>query len=265
MRTRGLASVAVALAFLAIACSSARRSVAVSASTNAATTTETGGVDVGNGVVVERIRIAVRSLELEGGSCQGGTPCSGGCKEEGEDGEKACVAAAGSGTSSSSSCTGECEGEGDEGEKTCGDDREVKAGPFLIDLSGDALSTRTHVLDWAVPAGTWCELELVLAPVVPADAASDPKLADLSGKTVVVDGTVNGQPFTLGLAFAVEQERGVKLVVASDGTTQEITVDFDVATWFKAPDGTGLDPTKPESEAQIARNVRASLRAVCDD
>jgi hypothetical protein len=228
----------------------------------------TNAIAAGNGILITRIRALVVRAELEGSpacpvpampTAPVTMPVQGGARGPLLDGH----GSGGSGGMDGGS------GDQDDGASDDGDDQEceVEAGPFLVDLSGDALNGGvTFMVDLAAPAGTYEELKFRLGPVSASQAGSDAGLLDMAdaNASVLVNGTVDGTPFTFSTAATLAQKREGKLLV--DPTSgANVTLDFDASGWFKAADGSRLDPTSPATQEAILANIRASLRLVADD
>jgi hypothetical protein len=241
-----------ALVLAGTACSAKSGKVSVSAqSATAADTTTTpttpGTLDLGNGIVVSRVRVTVQRIALEG--AQGATPDAGTGGSDDPAGHSL-VAVADHG------------GGDDQGDD---DTDEVKVGPFLVDLTGDKLTTGiSQVFDSDVPAGTYREIKVVIAPVATSDAGSDTGLADMSGESVIVDGTVDGTAFSFQSTIHVAQKQESTIVVTSDGSSSNVTLTVDPRTWFVASDGSRLDPSAAALKSQIEDNIRRSVKAFCD-
>ncbi len=124
MNSKPLVTALAALMLAGTACSGSSGKVSVSAqSATAADTTTTptsGSLDLGNGIVVNRVRVAVQRIALEGSSAA--TPDAGSDDPAGHTLVADHGGADGGG------------GEDDD------DADEVKVGPFLIDLTGDKLT-----------------------------------------------------------------------------------------------------------------------------
>ncbi len=140
MNSKPLVTALAALMLAGTACSGSSGKVSVSAqSATAADTTTTptsGSLDLGNGIVVNRVRVAVQRIALEGSSAA--TPDAGSDDPAGHTLVADHGGADGGG------------GEDDD------DADEVKVGPFLIDLTGDKLTAGINqVFDADVPAGTY--------------------------------------------------------------------------------------------------------------
>lgn len=220
-----------------------------------------GSLDLGDGIAVSRVRLALREIGLEaaasaGGSAGSSTEVEASSRRSG--GEDRAGESGGSGGGSGGG------GDGSGGE--AGDDPgEVKVGPFLVDLEGGALSggALAQVFDADVPAGTYRELRIVVAPVEPAGATRD--LADLNGSSVVIDGTIDGAPFTFVSRLTSAQKRESTLTVSAAGASNNVTLTIAPAGWFKAQDGARLDPTVDGNRSAIEGNLRASIDAFADD
>jgi hypothetical protein len=229
---RFIAVLASALAF--VGCHSGKSSGTLGVSAHADGNAGAASVDVGGGVSVDRVRVLVRELKLEGGMEGGGMPMM-----AADDGG----------------------GEGD---------GEVEIGPLVADVSGDALSASvTRVFDADVPDGTYDELKITVAPVT--GAAAGTPLAAMGTSSIVVDGTrtpqgaTAGTPFSFATSLQASQKLETKLVVDHAGKTSNVTLVLDVKRWFTAGDGSPLDPTVDANRAAIEASILSSLRVERDD
>lgn len=152
------------------------------------------------------------------------------------------------------------------GEAEC---QELKLGPVLVDLpvSGELVST----MNVAVPAGSYTEVEFEVHH--PEDGDEDDDTADrgflalhpdFRGVSVRVEGTYNGQPFVYTLSSDAELELDFAPPLVVDAAASNITVNVDVARWFRSSTGAVLAPTV-ENKSLIAENVKASFEAYEDD
>jgi hypothetical protein len=217
-----------------------------------------GAVAVGGGFIVDRVRVAVREVELSGGACEApGTT-------------RPAPMPAGSGMVLASHDGGSGDGHGMGGGDDSGEDHgdcKVEVGPFLVDLTGDQLAGAVHrAFDASVPAGTYDELEIKVCPV----AATVAGFADMNGAAVVIDGSAPAAqsggaaaPFHLELDLCAELERETSLTVGA--SSSNVTLTIDPMKWFSAADGRILDPGSAADRAAIAANVRASIDAFDDD
>ena len=255
-------SVRKILPFLAAAvlASCSQRSTALKVSARGASApaaVAAGSLVVNDQISIDRVRIAVRQLTLEDGTC---APPSG-------------MASAGMSSGSGATSSGGSSASGDEDAEDDADECEVATGPFVADLAGDQLAGGLQpVFQTQVPAGTYRELEVEIAPL--ADTVTG--AGDLGGSSVVVNGSFTHQvttggttttvtdPFVISVTARVEIERETQITVAADGTVPNVTLTIDWAKWFT--DGTrALDPTNPADAATIAANIARSLDAFEDD
>ncbi|HEY2030731.1 MAG TPA: hypothetical protein VGH20_16150 [Myxococcales bacterium] len=144
-------------------------------------------------------------------------------------------------------------------ESTAGEQAEVNAGPFLVDLPAATLGqSLQQVFDATVPAGTYRELDLDIAPSTSAAVGS------LAGQnaSIVVDGTFNGAPFTFVTAINIEIKKEGSFTVGSG--TSNVTLALDPTVWFGTA-AAPLDPNVATNRAAIEARIRASLTAFRDD
>jgi hypothetical protein len=136
-------------------------------------------------------------------------------------------------------------------------------GPLLIDVSGNSLSGALLQLATAnVPAGTYDKLKIQVHRVQsPAPALFDDLVKQ--DASVLLEGEIDGKAFTFasGLEAEVEHEGSFTLGDAASN----ITLDLDASQWFKAADGSRLDPRDASARSAIEGNIRASFRAFEDD
>ncbi len=241
--------VAPALA-LAAACSGSKSQANLSLSAQAAAPGTTSGtstsLDLGNGISLDRVRVVIRKLKLEGTVAQDG----------------ATSAAPGRRMESDGGADGETEME-----KEQDDSSEPVLGPFLIDLSGAMLSSGVQqLLDGLVPPGAFRELKLVVGPVSAEQAGADSKLAEMAARnaSIVVDGTIDGKAFSFvsGLVAEVDEEGDL---VVDDAKSNNITVSIIVENWFGGTGSARLDPTDAANQSAIEANIKASIEAFEDD
>jgi len=140
---------------------------------------------------------------------------------------------------------------------------EIAEGPLLLDVNGPALGGALVDLVTAnVPPGTYDELKLDIHALQSAPSAAFDDLVR-RGASVLIEGTVDGQPFTFasGLEAEIEHEGRFDLGSAS----ANITLNIDGSTWFKAADGSRLNPLDAGARDAIVANIRASFSAFEDD
>ncbi|HEY6005104.1 MAG TPA: hypothetical protein VIV57_19655 [Anaeromyxobacter sp.] len=223
-------TVILASVLAALACNSKGTGKLGVSARGAAGTPTVASVDVGGGISVDRVRVLVQKLELEG-EAEAAVPMMTAASHD--DG-----------------------GDDDEGE--------AEIGPLVVDVSGPALTGKvTHVFDADVPEGVFGELEIRIAPVTGAMAGTP--VADMGASSIIVEGTLAGTPFTFATSIIAKQELETRLVVDHAGPSANVTLVLEVKSWFTAADGTPLDPTVDANRAAIEANMLANLRFERDD
>ena len=199
-------------------------------------------VVLANGIEVERVRLVVRKLELEGAGRSGDDDDSDGGSDGGLD---------------------DSDGGSDD---SSGRDGEFETGPFLIDLSGAGLEGQLVALPQvSVPAGSYDEIEYKIGVPSASRAGGDSALLDMAQRqaSVIVDGKIDGEPFSFVSGISVEQEREVRFEVGGAGN-ESVTINLDLTRWFVGEGGTRLDPRAPESRSRIENNLHDSIDAFDD-
>ena len=153
-----------------------------------------------------------------------------------------------------------------------GDDdcAEIEIGPMLVDLPlGTAGAART--LSAIVPPGTYDEVEFEIhKPESSDDAAFLAANPDFAGVSIRVEGSYNGTPFVYLSHLDVEMEFDLvpPLVIGESGAA-DLTLFVDLGTWFRAGDGSLVDPASANTgggnEGLVNENVKNSLEAFEDD
>lgn len=143
-----------------------------------------------------------------------------------------------------------------------GGDSEVKVGPFLTDFSGAALDggSLSRLFDAAVPQGTYKRIKFKVHKVEDADA-STAALTEVKGKSVLVDGTIDGAAFSWSSSLDEEQERKATFVI---GGGDNLTFNFNPTGWF-TKGGARLDPRVAQNQSDIEKNIKDSLDCYDDD
>ncbi len=267
MSARKLAVVVIgAIALVAGGCkSNGNLSVSAKAAGNDGGSTS-GSVDLGQGILVSRVRIVVEKVALEG-TLAAATP------DSGMPDESSMMLVAGR-RSAADDRGGDGEG-GDGNEES-----EVKVGPFLVDLTGDQMKGGiTQVFDGDVPAGTFNEIRITVAPVAAADAGANAGIVAMKGASVIIDGTITEgttdggatdagavvTPFSFVSSLHATQKHETDMIVTVNGTTKNVTLTIDPTGWFKAEDGSRLDPTLTANREAIEENIKASIKAFEDE
>ena len=139
----------------------------------------------------------------------------------------------------------------------------ISEGPLLLDVNGPALGGALVELVTAnVPPGTYDELKLEIHAVESAPSGVFDDLAR-RGASVLVEGKVDGQPFTFATRLEAELEHEGRFEIG--GAAANITLSLDASQWFKAADGSRLNPLDPAARDAIVANIRGSFSAFEDD
>ena len=241
---------AAALALLGAACGKGSRSrgnLSVSVRSGATAPTMGGSLDLGGGILVNEIRLAVVKVALASGQDAG---------DASDSNASAGVRALDEGGGGGGGGDGGGEGESDE----------VRVGPCLIDLTGSQLTAGNDAVSPVcaadVPAGTYQELEVDVGPVAAGAAAGVVGLPAMNGRSVIVDGTFDGAAFSFQSTLDVRQKTEAVITV---GGSNNVTISLDPTGWFAAPGGGILDPTTATNRSAIEGNIRASIRSFEDD
>jgi hypothetical protein len=194
-----------------------------------------------NTLVITQIEMVVKELELEGADVED-------CNAEAEAGDDA---------------EGDDENEADDG---C---EEVEVEAFLLDLPLDAGAA--PVITIPATAGTYDEFDFeVHAPDATEDNAFLLAHPDFAGVSIRVQGTWNGAPFVYVTDLEAEQEAELDPpIVVAEGGMASVTLLIDIATWFRAGNGSLIDPASAgagqPNEALVEQNIAASFEAFEDD
>ncbi|MEQ9568812.1 MAG: hypothetical protein RLN75_01370 [Longimicrobiales bacterium] len=134
--------------------------------------------------------------------------------------------------------------------------------PFLLDVPvGGGVRS---LLAAAVAPGRYDGVRIGLHAPDPDDPADQAFLAahpDLAGASVRVEGSWNGEPFTW--TRALDEVRVVALEPPLDvwARTANVTLLLDVGSWFRAADGSLIDPATAMGDAPMAAVVESRIRA----
>jgi hypothetical protein len=139
----------------------------------------------------------------------------------------------------------------------------IAEGPLLLDASGDKLAgALLELVTSNVPAGTYDELKIDIHRLESAPASAFDDLVQ-RGVSMLLQGTIDGQGFTLASALEAELEHEGRFEVGAN--VSNITLNVDASKWFLAADGSRLDPRDAANRAAIEANIRSSFRAFEDD
>jgi hypothetical protein len=147
---------------------------------------------------------------------------------------------------------------------------EVELGPVLFDVP-IATAGAQHTVSVNIDGGTFEKVQFQIhKPEGSADAAFLTANPGFAGVSIRVQGTWNGAAFTFTSDLTAVQgiELSPPLVVSQTGTT-DLTLFFDLSSWFKTSGGLLIDPASAASgqpnEATVLANIRGSLRAFRDN
>lgn len=142
---------------------------------------------------------------------------------------------------------------------------EFEAAPRVFPLPMDG--TTEAVLSISdVPEGLYDELEIEVHKVSndPGDAgilATRPDLADVS---IRVEGDVGGTPFVFTTEVEEEFEFALSPPIDPSAGPVNVTLAVDVESWFRANDGSILDPSDEANRSEIENNIQQSFEAFED-
>jgi hypothetical protein len=145
---------------------------------------------------------------------------------------------------------------------------ELRTAPLLIDLLQLDLESGTpREVDLAdVHAGTYRELKFKIHKPALSDTgvSIDNGLFWMASEnaSVIVDGTIDGRPFTFKSAVDAQQE--LEGTFALGDGSHYLTLNFDPSGWFGGQVPARLDPVEANRE-QIEKNIRESFEAFQDD
>jgi hypothetical protein len=196
----------------------AQLSLSARAGSTSAVAAAPTALTLSNGIVIDRVRVAIREVELEHASA---TP------DDATDLE------------------------------------EFEAGPFVLDLSSAQLNgTVQQLMVKDVPAGTYREVKFKVHPPSTSDSTNQAVLdmarAQPGGASIIVEGQIDGSPFTfLSAVDAQEQYQGT--FTFSSGA-QNLTVNLDPSSWFGGTGTARLDPRNQSNRSAIENNIQNSMK-----
>lgn len=149
------------------------------------------------------------------------------------------------------------------------DCEELSIGPFLVDVP--VVDNTVTSITATVPPDTYREIEFEIrklgddTPEERALAAAHPEF-DIN--SIRVEGTFNGAPFVFLMELDQELEFEFDVPVVITEANQNVTIQFDLATWFRNG-STIINPATANkdqpNESLVRENIRASIRAFADD
>ncbi len=146
------------------------------------------------------------------------------------------------------------------------DMRMLVPGPILVELTGAGLAdgALTEILaGYGIGARAFYELDIDLSPVTSAEAAANPALAPLVGKTFVIEGKLpSGKAFTFASSLTAVLLRQAVYRFGMNHNNVDINVAYNL--WFIGPGAVPIDPTDPANRAVLEENVLGSIDAYED-
>ncbi|HWP38912.1 MAG TPA: hypothetical protein VNL18_15305 [Gemmatimonadales bacterium] len=147
---------------------------------------------------------------------------------------------------------------------------DFEIGPVLVSLPLGPGATEQVAVE--VPPGTYTEVEFEIHKVSsdPEDAAFRAAHPEFADKSIRVQGTFNGTPFTFESDLDVEQELDLvpPLVIADSLTSTNLTVRVGLANWFRGSDGKLVNPATANkggaNEGIVKENIKQSVEAFED-
>jgi hypothetical protein len=147
---------------------------------------------------------------------------------------------------------------------------ELELAPSIVNLSVNG--GVTQALNSSIPSGTYSAFEAKIRAVEAKKSASTAFLAahpEFAGASVRIEGTFNGKAFTFTGAPKAELEGLFNPPLVADSTGANITINVDLANWFRTSSGTLVDPATANAgganAALVSSNIARSFKAFRDD
>ncbi len=134
----------------------------------------------------------------------------------------------------------------------------------------DFTGTPTLAFDTDVPPGLYKELEVSIDKLEVGNLSEEPLIAQypqLADASVLVEGTVDGTPFTFTAPLDIDLELPFASPTefpAEGNPVTLVSLTIDVSGWF-AGTGDMLDPNDPANRSAIEGKIQASLELDEDD
>ncbi len=140
--------------------------------------------------------------------------------------------------------------------------RELSLDPMVVDLPLADAATAVNV---PVPSGSYSALEAKIA----ASNALDATHPELAGSSIRVEGTYDGTPFSYTTTVRSRLEFIFDPPLSVETSGINLTVNVDVASWFRNANGGIIDPATAKAgqpnASVVASNIARSFRAFRDD
>lgn len=172
-------------------------------------------------------------------------------------------------------CTSDAAAGDDEHENENDDCKELQLAPAIVDLPVGPTGTVVNAITVNIPEGSYSELTAKVRALRSTDGRGRASAAFLAahpefdGVDVRVEGSFNGTPFVYTGSVSANVERHFSPPLVVGAAPLNVTVDVDLANWFKDRSGALIDPStaKPGTVngTIVENNIRQSFRAFRDD
>jgi len=148
---------------------------------------------------------------------------------------------------------------------------DFETGPVLVDLPLGPGAVQQVAID--ITPGTYVEVEFDVHKIskdAPEEASFRTAHPEFVEKSIRVQGTFNGQAFTYETDLDVEQEEhfATPLVITDTTTSANLTIRVGLANWFRALNGSLLNPATGnkggQNESLVKENIKQSIEAFED-
>ena len=163
----------------------------------------------------------------------------------------------------------------DEHENENDDCEELQPAPSIVDLPVGPNSTVVNAITVNIPEGSYSELKAKVRALRSINGRGRGSAAfiaahpEFDGVDIRVEGTFNGTPFVYTGSVSANVERHFSPPLVVGAAPLNVTVDVDLANWFKDRSGAVIDPStaKPGTVngTIVENNIRQSFRAFRDD
>ena len=161
----------------------------------------------------------------------------------------------------------------DEHENENDDCEELQLAPSIVDLPVGPNSTVVNAITVNIPEGSYSELKAKVRALRSTGRRSSAAFVaahpEFDGVDIRVEGTFNGAPFVYTGSVSANVERHFSPPLVVGATPLNVTVDVDLANWFKDRSGALIDPStaKPGTVngTIVENNIRQSFRAFRDN
>lgn len=149
------------------------------------------------------------------------------------------------------------------------DCEELSIGPFLVDIP--LVDNTVTSITATVPPDTYREIEFEIHKLgddTPAERALAAEHPEFDVNSVRVEGTFNGTPFVFFSDVNAELELEFAVPVVITEETQNVTIQFDLRSWFRNG-STVINPVTANkggaNESLVRENIKTSILAFGDD